>query len=86
MSKKGVILSKILIYEFSRFFGIYFDLILLKNGKKGSYFPSGTVGKHGPAWDPRGCDMARKATWQSHASPLERQRDADVARMCGRAT
>ena len=23
----------------------------------------------GVARDPRGCDMARKATWQSHASP-----------------
>ena len=32
------------------------------------------------AWDPRGCDVARKATWQSHADPRERLRGADVTR------
>ena len=26
--------------------------------------------------------MARKATWQSHASPRERQRGAEVTRVC----
>ena len=30
------------------------------------------------ALDPRGCDMARKAAWQSHADPRERLRGADV--------
>ena len=32
-------------------------------------------------WDPCGCDMARKATWQRHADPR-----AEVARTPGRAT
>ena len=27
---------------------------------------------------PRGCDMARKATWQSHAGPRKRLRGAEV--------
>ena len=40
----------------------------LKKGKKGTIF----------AWDPHGCDVAHKATWQSHADPRERLRDADV--------
>ena len=30
--------------------------------------------------DPRGCDVARKATWQSHGGPRERQRGAEVTR------
>ena len=38
------------------------------------------------AWDPGGCDMARKATWQHHADPRERLRSAAVARTRGRAT
>ena len=29
---------------------------------------------------PRGCDVARKATWMSHAGPRERLRGAEVAR------
>ena len=29
---------------------------------------------------PRGCDVARKATWQSHAGPRERLRGAKVTR------
>ena len=37
------------------------------------------------AWDPRGCDMARKAMWQSHADPHERLHGADVAWTRGRA-
>ena len=35
--------------------------------------------------DPRGCDVARKAMWQSHASPRERLRGVEVAQTCGRA-
>ena len=31
---------------------------------------------------PRGCDVARKATWQSHAGPRERLRGAEVTRGC----
>ena len=30
------------------------------------------------AWDLRGCDMARKATWQHHANQGERLRGADA--------
>ena len=30
------------------------------------------------AGDPRGCDVALRATWQSHADPRERLRGADV--------
>ena len=32
-------------------------------------------------WDPCGCDMTHKATWQRHANP-----HADVARARGKAT
>ena len=32
------------------------------------------------ARDPRGCDVARKATWQSHEGPRERLRGAEVTR------
>ena len=42
-----------------------------KNKKRGLIF----------ARDPRGCDVARKATWQSHADPRERLRGADVTRV-----
>ena len=35
----------------------------------------------GFARDPRGCDAARKATWQSHAGPRERLRGAEVTRV-----
>ena len=38
------------------------------------------------AGDLRGCDVACKATWQSHASPRESLGGASVMRMCGRAT
>ena len=31
--------------------------------------------------DPLGCDVARKATWQSHADPRECLRGADVTRV-----
>ena len=33
------------------------------------------------ARDPRGCDVARKATWQSHAGPRERLHGAEVTRV-----
>ena len=32
--------------------------------------------------DPRGCNVARKAMWQSHADPHERLRGAEVTRVC----
>ena len=38
------------------------------------------------ARDPRGCNVARKATWQRHASPCKRLRGSEVARMRGNAT
>ena len=51
---------------FLEFFCIYFLFLNIKNnlkrGKKGFIF----------ARDPRGSDVARKATWQSHADPRER--------------
>ena len=31
---------------------------------------------------PRGCDVTRKATWQSHAGPRERLRGAEVTHGC----
>ena len=37
------------------------------------------------AWDPRRCDIARKALWQCHADPRECLRAADVAQTRGRA-
>ena len=53
--------------------------------KKG-YFSTGTTGRRSAAWDLCGCNMACKATWQSHADPCERLRGMDVARTHGRAT
>ena len=58
--------------DFSVFFRIFYDFIFylktlkinIKKLKKG-------------ARDPRGCDVARKATWQRHADP----RSAYVARI-----
>ena len=32
--------------------------------------------------DPRGCDVACKATGQSHADPRERLRGEEVTRVC----
>ena len=32
------------------------------------------------ARDPRGCDVAGKATWQSHANPRKRLHGAEVTR------
>ena len=46
-------------YNFRDFFRFNFDLNKIKMNKKGA--KSARV--------PRGCDMARKATWQSHANP-----------------
>ena len=71
MNEKGVIFLKLLISEFSGFFCILFDFyqfyFLIYNGKKGGYFPQEP--RADMARDPCGCDMARKAMWQSHASP-----------------
>ena len=58
---------------FSDFSGFIFDLNILKtikNIKKGFNF----------ARDPRGCNVACKATWQSHAGPRKRLRGAEVTR------
>ena len=59
--------------EFSEFI---FDLNILKTIKK--------LLKRGLIFVrvPRGCDVARKATWQSHAGPRERLRGAEVTRGC----
>ena len=61
--------------DFSRIFRIYFRFksfkIILKRIKRGFIF----------ARDPRGCDVACKAMWQSHAGPRERLRGAEVT--CG---
>ena len=42
-----------------------------KKNKKGVIF----------AWDPHEGDVARKATWQSHADPCERLRGVEVTRV-----
>ena len=54
---------------------LFFILNSLKRGKKGEFYRSGP-----------GCDVARKATWQSHASPRGCLRGAEVARTRGSAT
>ena len=33
------------------------------------------------ARDPRGCDVARKATWQTHTGPRERLHGTEVTRV-----
>ena len=63
---------------------ILMDLIFFKMAKKGVFFPQES--RADVARDPRGCDMARKATWQGHAGPRERLRGAKVARTRGKAT
>ena len=61
--------------DFSEFFLIFNDFIFYLNrfkinkNKKNIYYFC--------ARDPRGCDVARKATWQRHADP----RSAYVARI-----
>ena len=71
MSQKGVIFLKILIYEFSGFFWIFLefiliftDLILSKNGKKGVIFPQE------PCVDVVRSGTRTDATW--HARPRGR--------------
>ena len=57
---------------FLNLFKIFKVLKSIKNAKKeGSFI----------AWDPRGCDVAWRAMWQSHADPRECQRGADVTRV-----
>ena len=60
--------------DFFRILCIYFRFNLLKTIKKrlkrGDIF----------ARDPRGCDVARKAMWQSYADPREHLRGAEVTR------
>ena len=60
------------------------DLIIFKNGKKGVIFPQEL--RADVVRDPRGCDMARKATWQCHADPREHLHGAKLAWTRGRAT
>ena len=52
-------------------FKYIFDFKLIKNKKRGK---KGLI----IAWDLCGCDVARKATWQSHADPRERLRGTEV--------
>ena len=69
-------------YEFSNFLGIFMDfsgfildfksIKTIKINKKGLFFVR----------DPRGCDVARKATWQNQVDPRERLRGAEVTRVC----
>ena len=69
-------------YEFSNFrdflqifmnlFSIFKVLKTMKKWQKRGYFI---------ARDPCGCDVARKATWQSHADPREHLHGADVTRV-----
>ena len=83
MSQKGVLVLKILISELYRFFSefilIFTDLILFKKRQRGGFIsPQDLWSGRGATWDPRGCDMARKATWQCHADPRECLRSADT--------
>ena len=64
----------LIIRVFYRNFRIYFRFksfkIIKKRIKRGFIF----------AQVPRGCDVACKATWQSHAGPGERRHGAEVTR------
>ena len=51
--------------------------------QKGGIFPKES--RADLARDPRGCDMACKATWQCHADPREHLHGTEVARTRGRA-
>ena len=90
MSLNGVIFLKIWISEFFGYFWIFLEFILilipLKKWQKGGIFSARTAGQRGAAWDPRGCKMTPKATWQCHADPREHLRGVDVARTRGKAT
>ena len=69
-------------YEFSNFrnffriflnlFSIFEVLKTIEKRKKGVIFI---------AQDPRGCDVARKAMWQSHADPRKHLRGAELTRV-----
>ena len=59
--------------DFSEFFLIFNDFIFYLNRSKINKNKKNTF----CARDPRGCDVARKATWQRHADP----RSAYVARI-----
>ena len=68
-------------YEFSNFrdfldflnlFSIFKVLKIIKKRQKGVIFVR----------DPSGCDVVRKATWQSHADPRERLHGTEVTRVC----
>ena len=60
--------------DFSKIFRIYFRFkslkIIKKRIKRGYIFVR----------DPRECDMACKATWQSHVDPRERVRGTELTR------
>ena len=72
MSKKGVIFSKILISEFSRFLLelilIFTNLIPLKNSKKGVYFSTGPTEL---TWRGMGLAWMRHGTQGHVAEPRE---------------
>ena len=67
-------MTSIILGIFLKFSKFIFDLNLLKTIKK--MIKRGFIFTR----DPRGCDVARKATWQSHAGPRERMRGAEVTR------
>ena len=62
--------------DFTRFYLILIDFILLFKIAKRGYFLQEL--RADVAQDPCGCNRARTATWQSHASPCGRLRGADV--------
>ena len=69
---------------FWNLFFIFTDFNSFKMAKMGVNFPHEQ--RADVAWDPRGCDMARKAMWQRHEDPRERLCGTNVARTRGRAT
>ena len=75
-----------IFWIFLDFFRIYFDFNPFKKWQKGGIFSARTTGQRGAAWDPRGCEMTPKATWQCHADPREHLHGVDVARTRGKAT
>ena len=93
LSSKGVIFLKLLFLnflDFSGFIEFILSFISLKKCKKGVFLsPQNPGADVAQSWhsvqDPSGCDMARKATWQSRASPRGAQ-VARVTRTHGRAT
>ena len=63
---------------------IFIDFISYLKSQKGGFYPQEL--RADVARNPRGCNMAHKATWQSHGSPHEGLGGASVTRTRGRAT